>query len=105
MHSHNNVMSFVSSSDARGEQQQIQSSAYGYIPYDPPGTMYSAPQAPLPMYSQNVMYFPMTASTGTITPSETSPDVVTLPSDSRQSKSLDQDAAAQGAPEDAQRRT
>jgi hypothetical protein len=94
-----NVVSFLAPSDPRGEQQQMQSSAYGYVPYDPTRTMYSAPQAP--MYSQNVMYFPMAGTTGSATPSEISPDVAASPSDSKG----DHDAAPQAAPQDAPRKS
>jgi hypothetical protein len=94
-----NVVSFFAPSDPRGEQQQMQSSAYGYVSYDPAGTMYSAPQAP--MYSQNVMYFPMTRTTGSTTPSEKSPDVAASPSDWKG----DQDSTLQAAPQDAPRKS
>jgi hypothetical protein len=50
-------------------QQQMQS--YGYVPYDATGTMYS--QAPI--YSQNVMYVPLSGNTSsTTTSNEQSPE-------------------------------
>lgn len=95
------TLDIVSVLDPQGEQQQMQSSAFGYVAYDPTGTLYSPSQAQHPVYSQNVVYVPVSAGATGAMGTERSPedrDVAASPSDSHRDPSIDHSPSPEDTP-------